>query len=141
MKILTPGKEQSPEKVNSNTPKTPEHTATCGNPTDTNKTQAPNANTTTPVGGNMTAAPHPEPMDTDTWNVKTHRKKRPPLTTRAGRPDTQVTHHRISTTHKFKCVNSHAVNMYHEKQDKQRMPGPRHQHDEGGGMARQRCRS
>ena len=119
MKILTPGKEQSPEKVNSNTPKTPEHTATCGNPTDTNKTQAPNANTTTPVGGNMTAAPNPEPMDTNTWNVKTHRKKRPPLTTRAGRPDTQVTHHRICTTHKFKCVNSHAVNMYHEKQDKQ----------------------
>ena len=51
MKILTPGKEQSPEKVNSNTPKTPEHTATCGNPTDqhTNKVQVPNANTTTPL--------------------------------------------------------------------------------------------
>ena len=67
----------------------------------------------------MTVAPNPVPMDTDTWNVKTHRKKRPPPTTRVGRPDTQVTHHRICATHKFKCVNSHAVNMYHKKQDKQ----------------------
>ena len=103
-----------------NKPRSPEHAGCTHCNVDHHiSNHAPNNNAATPVGGDNIAS---EPMDMDTWKIPTyHRKKGPPPTpsTRVGHPHTNITYHRICTTHKVKCINAHAANMYHEKQHKQ----------------------